>query len=486
MTTKVTSDLVTYKYPSGASRDVYSKLQEAVSVRDFGAIGDGITDDTAACQAALNTGYAVYFPEPAVSYLVTGLQMSLEQDIYGDGMWAKGILCAGPNPAITSGDGGGVNRKNTIRDLQITNTNGKCVYANTSPNFKIIDCQLTSTANHAVDLFVTYRAQILGCKIACIGAFTAMRAIQNCNGITIEGNTISGGTAGRAIQIEQSQGVGIRGNIIESSLDGVWIASTTDTGAGNCNGVDVSNNYIEQCSTPFMVAFQNSVLGFRCENNYVGNNGTSIIAPRTAIMTHGRIRGGSIKNNSFYVLTGVEDLCRVQMTNNPVNIFGVRWSDNYVNGTPLNNLVKQGAQATQPVVLSDIGSNNSYDFGYNTQLPTKRQFISPKLQANATTIQQQWLYVSEYQWGGYVDSVEIINAEGTLTGCKVQVGISTSSVSIVADTDISTLTYAGGRAPMAIVGTGRLDQAVAGFNTYKVTLGAGTGSFQIRITFRAN
>lgn len=49
--------------------NVQSKLRETVSVKDFGAVGNGTTDDTSAIQAAMNASYSVYFPSG--TYLVT-------------------------------------------------------------------------------------------------------------------------------------------------------------------------------------------------------------------------------------------------------------------------------------------------------------------------------------------------------------------------------------------------------------------------------
>lgn len=45
------------------TRTVQAKLRETVSVKDFGAVGDGTTDDSAAFQAALNSGYDIFVPQ---------------------------------------------------------------------------------------------------------------------------------------------------------------------------------------------------------------------------------------------------------------------------------------------------------------------------------------------------------------------------------------------------------------------------------------
>jgi len=52
-------------------RTVESKLQDVVSVKDFGAVGNGVADDTAAIQAAINANNTVLFPNG--TYVVTTL-----------------------------------------------------------------------------------------------------------------------------------------------------------------------------------------------------------------------------------------------------------------------------------------------------------------------------------------------------------------------------------------------------------------------------
>ena len=62
---------ISYTPPFTASvaTTVGDKLAQTVSVMDFGAVGDGVTDDTAAIQAAIDSGSTVYFPDG--TYLVS-------------------------------------------------------------------------------------------------------------------------------------------------------------------------------------------------------------------------------------------------------------------------------------------------------------------------------------------------------------------------------------------------------------------------------
>jgi len=70
-------------------RTVHQKLQEIVSVKDFGAVGDGVTDDTTAIQTAFNSlnsagGGTAYLP--AGTYKVTQIALRPTVNVLGDGI----------------------------------------------------------------------------------------------------------------------------------------------------------------------------------------------------------------------------------------------------------------------------------------------------------------------------------------------------------------------------------------------------------------
>jgi hypothetical protein len=49
------------------ARTAQAKMRDVVSVKDFGAVGDGVTDDTAAIQTAIDSGLDLVFPEGTYS-----------------------------------------------------------------------------------------------------------------------------------------------------------------------------------------------------------------------------------------------------------------------------------------------------------------------------------------------------------------------------------------------------------------------------------
>lgn len=92
----VTSALISFiqNLTGAVLRSVQDKLRESVSVLDFGAKGDGVTDDTAAfisaIAAALNSNKCLYIPNPSVEYLI-----SSSLDISYNPLNTKGILIKG-------------------------------------------------------------------------------------------------------------------------------------------------------------------------------------------------------------------------------------------------------------------------------------------------------------------------------------------------------------------------------------------------------
>lgn len=95
----VSGDTITSAYLN----EVSTKLNSFVSVKDFGAVGDGVTDDTYSIQAALNASRNVYIPSG--TYLFSSLNINYRNTILRGASARTAILKhTGSGAAITCSD----------------------------------------------------------------------------------------------------------------------------------------------------------------------------------------------------------------------------------------------------------------------------------------------------------------------------------------------------------------------------------------------
>jgi hypothetical protein len=94
---------------------VQTKLEQYVSVKDFGAVGNNVADDTTAIQAALNASLSVYVP--AGTYLISAaLTVPANTLFYGEGT-IKAKASYVPSFMVLTAAG------STVRDLSFDGTN---------------------------------------------------------------------------------------------------------------------------------------------------------------------------------------------------------------------------------------------------------------------------------------------------------------------------------------------------------------------------
>ena len=151
------------------------KMRQIISVKDFGAVGDGVTNDTPALQAALTAagGNALYIP--AGIYLVDALTVPADTCVYGDGI-------ASTLKKRSNGDMLTLDERVTLELFCLdgqgaTYTGRGCVVSTGALDNvswrKFINLDILNMASHCIELTVSragYSSQIINCRMTLAGA----------------------------------------------------------------------------------------------------------------------------------------------------------------------------------------------------------------------------------------------------------------------------------------------------------------------------
>lgn len=256
-------------------------IPEQVSVEDFNPVGNGVTDDTAAVQAALSSGAKnVFFPRTYAAGLL--IVPPTVKKIFGNGgvnqvapgpnvfsvtghtdLEFNGITITGVAGAVSASDNNGIYVENSSRikilNCKFTGLRYNAIYMLGVSDFLIQDslcyaisdalcrlggCHRGSIANNVIRDTQLGSAALTNAIVPDIGVFSHSYGLGS--EISVIGNEISGYPAAQAIFGHAADKFTIVGNVINGSCFGISFLPYSGSGAGDVvKDLTISGNTIE-------------------------------------------------------------------------------------------------------------------------------------------------------------------------------------------------------------------------------------------------
>lgn len=293
-------------------RFILDKLRERVSVKDYGAVGDGVTDDTAAIQAAINAvdaagGGTVYVPSGTYKCSST-IAMKAKVTLKGEGLAASILVWAtlGDGLAATYPINSSTAAWNQVKDVQLKCTN----MANTGAAY----VDVGGTYVYLENLYCN------GFKYGVIFDQTELAEINICNfgnqlfaGVwLVNGSAHTPGASGvftNRIAICASQFN--EGNTVYGIVDDGGYSRTIEKNNFNAGYIqirsagtqvlNIANNYFEG-SASFAIDFRNTtVAGIGCGSNIATCVQSNLFVPLSTntVINAAVISDLNVMNNDF-------------------------------------------------------------------------------------------------------------------------------------------------------------------------------------------
>jgi hypothetical protein len=251
------------------ARDLNTRLSETINVKDFGAVGDGVADDTLAIQNALNSpSTSVYFPDgtyrisndgitstPAIISSVANRRIFGEGIITATSQVKRALGIAGNNTTVSLNIDGSLNigtaiyvtaQNPVITGCRIENLDGKTTWQGVAVHLKFDGLNSNAIVSNNTIRNLQGIGDGTGGNGIGMQRAVLVESNQNCSKqILITGNNIDTveGEEGDCIVVISSNGAGTYYDlpvVISNNTINLWTRRAVKVQA---NGVTISNNY---------------------------------------------------------------------------------------------------------------------------------------------------------------------------------------------------------------------------------------------------